>query len=108
MTQDIQMDRYPTENRDENRRYENSPHIECCNCLIYLPKQNSNSNSIKMMAIIFGLFLVFLALVLGLYFGINHTNNDMSETTTTTTEETTPANTQTSVTTILTSTSKIF
>ena len=109
MIQDIQMDRYPTENRDENRQYENSPHIECCNCLIYLPKQNSKSNSKKMIAIIFGLFLVFLAIVLGLYFGmINHINNNMSETTTPTNEETTPVVTQTSVTTILTSTSKIF
>ena len=61
-----------------------------------------------MIAIIFGLFLVFLAIVIGLYFGITNTHNDMSETTTTTTEETTPAITQTSVTTILTSTSKIF
>ena len=108
MTQDIEMDRYATENREENRRYENSPHIECCICSIYLPKQNSKSSSKKMLLIIFGLTLIFVAIVLGLYFGIIYdTHNDMSETTTTTINETTATITQTSVTTIYTSTSKI-
>ena len=106
MTQDIELDRFETENRQENRRYENSTHIECCNFLIYNPKRKSPSSSKMIIVIIVGFVLIIITIVLGIYFGLTY-DNEINEITTTTYKETSTAVTQTS-TSIFSSTSKIY